>query len=286
MTSGKDTLTELMREAERTQYALRSSFFYRLHSVWDTLLQLVTQHSKKRPNWQRRQRWGISDVGWARIRQQKLAPLLVFCHPSLIQTEPCLIAYYRCLALLPQKGLQRLATGTQRLEEGKGTLSKERAVRIATAINGLICLLIESDPDWNLKSAQIAAIMNLGTQANGSWRNAIGVEGANRVKELLVGYLLQIGALEKITLSDGTEITPSVPSPSIQETRALAVKSGYILTFGSEPDVSIRDPQDTLISTIEVKYGLDPAGALERYGAAMSSTSIWRAVSRPNLEGA
>jgi hypothetical protein len=35
--------------------------------------------------------------------------------------------------------------------------------------------------------------------------------------------------------------------------------------------VSIRNTEGVLKSTIEVKYGLDPAGALERYGAAKKS---------------
>ena len=35
--------------------------------------------------------------------------------------------------------------------------------------------------------------------------------------------------------------------------------------------MAIRDPRGSLIATIEVKYGLDPAGVLERYGAAKKS---------------
>ena len=53
--------------------------------------------------------------------------------------------------------------------------------------------------------------------------------------------------------------------------RSFVTSNGYTFIFGSEPDVAIRDSKGALISTIEVKYGLDPAGALERYGAAKKS---------------
>jgi len=54
------------------------------------------------------------------------------------------------------------------------------------------------------------------------------------------------------------------------------VTNGYRIFFGSEPDISIlnpeeEEPRDLLIGAIEVKCGLDPAGALERYGAAKKS---------------
>jgi hypothetical protein len=63
----------------------------------------------------------------------------------------------------------------------------------------------------------------------------------------------------------------TTPPPAVNDTRALVLNAGYVIAFGSEPDVSIRDTADALVGTIEVKYGLDPAGALERYGAAMRS---------------
>ena len=51
----------------------------------------------------------------------------------------------------------------------------------------------------------------------------------------------------------------------------MRLKQGFHLTFASEPDISLRDPSDTPVAAIEVKAGADPAGALERLGAAMKS---------------
>ena len=261
----------LIKEAEQTQYALRSSFFYRLHGVWDALLSLVEEHSSKKLDWRARKALGISTAAWDKVALEMVSPALVFCHPSVITSEPRLIAYYRCLALLPQKGMQRLASSTQRQEDGKSGIDHERASAVAKAVNEILSLLIESDPDWKLECARTAAIMNYGTQVNGSWRNAIGEEGANRVKDLLVSHLVGSNVVREVAISNGARVAMSTSPPAVSDMRALILKTGYVVAFGSEPDVSIRDAHRTLVGTIEVKYGLDPAGALERYGAAMRS---------------
>ena len=44
------------------------------------------------------------------------------------------------------------------------------------------------------------------------------------------------------------------------------------MEFRQEPDVSFYEvPEDTLLAVVEIKGGTDPAGALERYGAATKS---------------
>ena len=268
------TQQDFQREAEQTRYALRSSFFYRVHSQWTSLLALAEQQAG-RPglDWTQPQNLGISDAAWRRVESDGVVQTLVFCHPEVIRQTPALITYYRCLALLPQKGLQRLAGySTKALEEGKASnLSRSRAQGISSVLNSLISLLIDSDPNWTLENARVAALLNLGTQINGSWRNEIGSEGSRRVKELLVGSFIESRLVENVIGPDGSNVPYSEAAPSSENIRGLDTVNGYTIRFGSEPDVSIRDGQGRLISTIEIKYGLDPAGALERYGAAMKS---------------
>lgn len=259
---------DLQREAENTRYALRSSFYYRMHGTWSDLLKLLD--SVHVVDWAIRSEWGISDAAWTRVEEAGEAPHHVFCHPQAIETEPRLVAYYRCLALLPQKGLQRLAVGTQSLEVGRGRLSRARATTIAKAVNSLISLLIDSDPNWTLEGARTAALLNLGSQVNGSWRNEIGNEGSRRVKELVVAFVLQHGLAGRIFLDDGSQISPDEVADE-QRVRSVQLTNNYTVSFGSEPDIAIRDSRGTLLGTVEVKYGLDPAGALERYGAAKKS---------------
>jgi hypothetical protein len=98
-------------------------------------------------DWEGRTELGISDVAWQRIEAQGIDPVNVFCHPEVIKATPPLIAYYRCLALLPQKGAQRLAYATKQFEEGKRTnVTEKQAAKLSQVFNGLVSLLMESDP--------------------------------------------------------------------------------------------------------------------------------------------
>lgn len=269
--------SSLQREAERASYALRSSFFYRVHSLWPNLLQMLSLAGNLKVNWQGRKELGISEAAWQRIQAQGVEPANVFCHPEVIKATPTLIAYYRCLALLPQKGAQRLAYTTKQFEDGKRTnLTEKQAAKLSQVFNGLVSLLIESDPKWSLEQNRIAALLNLGTQVNGSWRNEIGSEGSRRVKELLISHFSQAGLIADAFRTDGSQIkvadlVGAPEAPPIEVIRSFRTSAGYTFTFGSEPDISIRGADGTLLSTVEVKYGLDPAGALERYGAAKKS---------------
>ena len=97
----------LQREAEQARYALRSSYYYRMYGQWDGLRELLAGVAD--PDWAGRAEWGIAERAWTQVQQTGAAPVRVFCHPEVITTQPRLIAYYRGLALLPQKGMQLLA---------------------------------------------------------------------------------------------------------------------------------------------------------------------------------
>ena len=43
------------------------------------------------------------------------------------------------------------------------------------------------------------------------------------------------------------------------------------MLFASDPDVSLYDASGAIVGVIEIKAGLDPAGALERLGAMLKS---------------
>ena len=255
-------------EAEQARYALRSAYYYRMVSRWDGLRELIAGLAN--PDWADRAQWGIGERAWTQALQTGAAPVSVFCHPEVIAAQPRLIAYYRCLALLPQKGMQLLAVNTANLEEGRGRLNAARAGRIAVTVNGLLCALIDADPHWQLAKAHTAALLNLGSQINGSWRNAVGSEGGRQVKQLLIAFAWQQESIASVLLNDGSEVAPG-PALAEQTIRELRLTNGARIVFSSEPDVALRDAQGNLVGTVEIKYGLDPAAALERYGAAKKS---------------
>lgn len=260
------------KEIAQTQYSLRSSFFYRARKTFQSLCELVERIDSSKYDWSNVQELGISKSSWKHIQKNKIPPSLIFCHPQLVIDNPILVGYYRSLALLPQKGLGRLAFNTKSLEEGKRrNLPQAEAVQISIVVNNLISSLIDSDPNFSLEEIRLAAQANLGTQINGSWRNEIGNEGSRRVHALILRHFLDKARISEIILKDGTIASPAKVPTSIEGIGGLRLVNGYKVLFGSEPDISVRNPQGVLEGAIEVKAGLDPAGALERYGAAKKS---------------
>jgi len=260
------------KEIAQTQYSLRAFFFYRARKTFRTLCELVEKTDFTKYDWSHFQELGISKPSWKYIQKNKIHPSLIFCHPQLIMDTPVLVGYYRSLALLPQKGLGRLAFSTKSLEEGeKRSLSKIKATQISKVINNLISSLIDSDPNFSVEEIRLAAQANLGTQINGSWRNEIGNEGSRRVHAIILKHFLDKTQILEIILKDGTIAPPARIPASVDDVAGLKLVNGYKVLFGTEPDISIRNPQGVLEGAIEIKAGLDPAGALERYGAAKKS---------------
>jgi hypothetical protein len=261
----------LRKEAEQVQYALRSSFFYARRRDFNDLCIAVDHLDVSCIKWGRRKALGISESSWDYLSKNAIPHHQVFVHPKLLQENPRLVAYYRSLALLSQKGLQRLAFGTQKLEEGKGRLTKQRALILAKTLNGLISSIVDSDIAFSVPQARLAAQANYGTQINGSWRNAIGEQGKRSVNSTIVKHFIDKEVVTEAELKDGSHVSSANIPSDIDTVRGFKLSNGYSVVFASEPDISIRNPQGILEAAIEVKAALDPAGAFERYGAAKKS---------------
>lgn len=261
---------EIQAEALRAGYLLRASFYYRQRRRWGDLLRLLERAASAPLQWGERSSWGLEEAAWQYVHEQNLNPALVFCHPDVLRQHPGLGTYYRSLALLSQKGLARLGGGSAAFEDNPAAAVKlERAVVYARTVNAILSQIIRSDPAWNLEEARIAALLNLGSQVNGSWRNAVGIEGTRRARDLVLALLRERSAIAEIRGTSGRSIP--IEQATGESVRELRLTNGYLVVFGSEPDIGVYDPEGKPILTVEVKAGLDPAGALERYGAAKKS---------------
>ena len=276
----------------KDQYFLRASFFSdRLESLgFLTLFDAVTEFStvhKKSLNWDERSKWGITDKAWAHIAGQ-LDPVHFFVHPNTLAAEPKLLRYYRCANLLPQKGLTRLTgVSPDKIETGKTPIPTAKLLRLVNALNEIMSFRLEIDgaiSDEKLKGAMYATA---GVMLDGSWRNSIGVQGERVVRSLLMRALAENLDIDKIIKDDGTTVSvltgDSTNPIALSESelndlindslrvRRLVLSNSCIIIFKSEPDIEIRDTHGTILGAVEVKAGLDPAGALERLGAMLKS---------------
>jgi len=277
----------LLAEANRVNYRLRSTFFYRKLKEYATLL-LPLEVDKLRSaaslyNWDNRNQWGIGEEAFHYIgNHAELHHLQVFSHPKLLREHPRLIAYYRNIAALSQKAVSYLTgINVKPLEvdtQNRASLGEARALALSKLFNEHITLIIDSSIQ-NFTKAELYGMLlaSVGAQIDGSWRNAIGEEAENVVQRLLVNETRVRHLLAGLIPRTGTVIEPYSTELVDQQINNISRYRGLLLTnqtsmlFASDPDISLIDANSKTIGVIEVKGGADPAGALERYGAAKKS---------------
>lgn len=256
---------------EEAQYRLRSGFMYRKQKALAGVIQSLRSVDSAKLDWRDPSEIGISQTAFDYVRSEGSPLTDVFCHPKVIESNPSLILYYRSLAGLPQKGATRLAFNTANFEKGD-RIPIAKAVDLAKILNSYISEIVDSDPKFSAANAHLMVSMSYGAQMNGSWRNAVGEEGGTRLRQILIGFLRERKVVQTVTYKDGNTLPADKPVDA-EQVQEIKLSNGYTLTFSSEPDISLRDSKGNLVAVVEIKAGIDPAGALERYGAAKKSFS-------------
>lgn len=228
-------------------------------------------------NWDESIDFGVTQDTKDALSESRLAFSQYICHPNVLISNQRYLTYYRCIAALSQKGLKTLSgvSNVERIESGKSTCKVDNAIRLARTINeNLTAIYAVSLPDAEkLKGIMYATA---GTTIDGSWRNKIGSEGERVIRTLFLKELLLHNEIAKLILKGGAEIYPdSLDSKWLDEhTVDLAsgmTTNGAVFSFGSEPDITLISSQAKTVGGVEIKAGIDPAGALERLGAMMKS---------------
>jgi hypothetical protein len=198
------------------------------------------------------------------VKERKYDPRIVFCHPDILQYDPITSLYYRGLCGLSIKAVKDYVGGVESLERGRsrGRLSREKAVLMAQAYNTFICSMISGSDEWTHEDGLRTIIATLGISIDGSMRNRIGEIAEERIYALIIDFLEQQGLTE--------EPIPLPPRRSTRRFLGYRLAKDILMKFSSEPDISFYR-NDICEVVIEIKGGIDPAGALERYGAAKKS---------------
>lgn len=221
----------------------------------------------------------ISSGAWEHVRTLRLNPVSVFCSPHMLMEEPFVSLYYRGISGLSLKEVQNQARSVVSWEVApeerrrKPRATAEAAGQVAGLYNSVISSIIENTVDWTLENGYRNIIASLGISFDGSMRNTIGRLPEQRIRRLLLEYLFENAML----------ITPEYPDtdalPAVPANGEYTLRDDFVMTFSSEPDVAFNQG-DSLEATIEVKGGIDPAGALERLGAAEKSAQAAIEVNR------
>ncbi len=198
----------------------------------------------------------ISQGAWDHVLGSGYAPQQVFAHPHLLMALPQTSEYYRNMAMLPRKRVSDLAVGVERWESlgTAASVTSDRALRVAKLYNAVNCSIIEGRTDWTLDNGYRNMIANMGIGLDGTMRNLIGQDADAMVKGRMLDWLRSRNLIE---CGDPFE-------------SHAVLTDGYTMHYGSEPDIEFRR-EDNMVASIEIKGGRDPAGALERLGAAIKS---------------
>lgn len=83
------------------------------------------------------------------------------------------------------------------------------------------------------------------------------------------------GELQSVTIGEKVHGADSLTADWVDKfagsLSSVSFTNGSVAQFGSEPDVTLIDSSGRIVGGVEVKAGLDPAGALERLGAMLKS---------------
>ncbi len=277
----------LLIEANRINYRLRSTFFYHKMKEYNALafssLVASLYPIEHLYNWDERANWGIGEDAFEYINQNKNFKLIqVFCHPRLLREHPALLAYYRNIAALSQKPVGYLTgisvTKYEAHPNARQSLSDLQILTLVRLFNEHISLIIDSSiQSFTEQELQGILLVSTGAQIDGAWRNAIGEEAEKVVQSLLVKEAVERKILHSVLPRSGASVELYNAEKleellgNIRLYRGIILNNQTSLLFSSEPDISLIGRQGTTIGMIEVKGGTDPAGALERYGAAKKS---------------
>lgn len=214
-------------------------------------------------DWRHRSELMIDEGVWNYIANKlKYDPKLVFCHPQVLIENPFTSFYYRGLCGLSIKAAKDYfgAVDSLESESTRTKLGDGKAKIMAQTYNAFICSIVKNSTDWTLEDGKRTIIATLGITLDGVMRNKVGEIAEDRIKHLLVEWLIEKALIVK----------PKIGKRLTKIANEYTLSHDITMRFASEPDVSFLT-EDTLLAVIEIKGGIDPAGALERYGAARKS---------------
>lgn len=248
-------MSETRKQSWLLDQLTKSEFFHqKLHS-WALLATAKEIEAVKGEtiDWNHTQ-LNISAKAWNRIIHRGVKPVIVFAHPNILQTIPRATAYYRMLAMVSQKSMNQIGLPTFAYENGR-LPSPEVALNLTQRLNQIISVLVESDEALDPREFDIWRGMAAGSQAQGSWQNKKG----QRMESVVAG-LIQRRLQDK-----QWQVNMPVENPN-----RFTLHDGRVVEFADEPDIAFYQTGE-IIAAVEVKGGIDPAGTLERIGAAIKS---------------
>ena len=204
---------------------------------------------------------GINEDAWNRVLEIGEEPKMIFAHPDMLCRHPTTSLHYRGISTLPFKRVRNIIGVDAKKTEGGASLSGENGAKLACLYNTVISTIILDSDDWTAQNGYRNILATLGISKDGVLRTMVGIDGETKVRRIILDWL------------DGSGIGCSeVDENKVYDLRGAGRE--IRMSFSSEPDVkfeAVKNGGFEIVSTVEIKAGTDPAGALERLGAIRKS---------------
>src|SRR5690606_30105000 len=116
---------------------------------------------------------GINKDAWKIVIDNQLPPSQIFVHPTFLRTYPSYLKYYRCLAMLPQKGLKKLVgiNNLNAIEEDNKDIPETKIIQLVKTLNEFISSVLSINGWYKEECLKAMVYSTAGTTIDGSWRN-------------------------------------------------------------------------------------------------------------------
>lgn len=245
------------KESWTVDQITKTEFFHQKLHEWGLLEIAYELENIKGENlkWETKE-LNITDKAWNKVIHRGIKPIRVFSHPEVLKQNPRRVGYYRMLAMVSQKSMGRVLLSITKYEEAGYQFNNHIALSLTRHLNKIISILIEHDEKIDPREFDMWRGMAAGSQAQGSWQNTKGDRAEVVIKDLIERRIREKeSSLEVVSHGKGKKIR---------------LKDGRLFILASEPDIGVYENDLTQIA-LEIKGGIDPAGVLERFGAALKS---------------
>jgi len=251
MLSKKEKESWMIDQITKSEFFHQKLHEWRLLEIIDDLESIKGEELK----WNLSQ-LNITEKAWNKVIHRGIKPIRVFCHPDVLKENAKRVSYYRMLAMVSQKSMSKIGLSVNDYENGQKSFDDNTALEVSKHLNKIISILIEHDENIDEREFDLWRGMAAGSQAQGSWQNTKGDRA-----EVVIKELIERRVREKMLI---------IKETTHGNSKKIELKDGRILVMGSEPDIGIYENNKIQIA-IEIKGGIDPAGVLERFGAALKS---------------
>ncbi len=234
----------------------KSEFFHRKLHEWGLLETAYELEGIKGEDLNWKMDLNITTTAWDKVIHRGIKPIRVFAHPQVLIENPKRVSYYRMLSMVSQKSMSNVGLSVNSCEMNGSRLDRSAALNLSLLLNKIICMLIENDNVIDEREFDLWRAMTAGSQAQGSWQNSKGAAAEDIIKGIIERKLKETAQIQREGLEGRSKISH--------------LKDGRIIKMGSEPDVAFYR-SDKIEIALEIKGGIDTAGALERFGAALKS---------------